>query len=507
MALNYDVVERDFNILNALFETVIGHMKDGSPFWEDFLMKSSKFQAQLKTTMHASNAFLDSFQKIADLATNSKGITKDVGSSLTRLCMRQRAIEAKMRHFTSAMLECLVEPLTDKLDEWKKKVFILEKEHNKDNKKFRCDLKKKCVESLHLYKKLSKRTVHQTAHFDSTTTSSSSSSASMRRSNDELANKYENSVQEVKDLCMLFEETEKQHLRFAMMQERDQFCDLFTCVKPMLEHELAMLDEATHLADVVQSLCKSTSEPYALPHLTSLKIEQILSDNVKAIHPSEYASFHKTLSDKNFASPLSHSSSPDSRKSSVCSLTSYSSAESSNSNSLDNFNIDSSLRYIKLNEIAFGKMVNGGGGLKASQGDGAGDEVRHTLAGLPHHPHHAKTRSAITFHTYEPRDADKLSLQLEFEPLKAPGACDATRSQSMRYAAGSNQSSMASLSDARQLAAHEIFGASPQRNQLTPNRIRSSTLPIGVLVSFGFFGKGFGVKNVFNTKTHNCFIL
>ena len=29
------------------------------------------------------------------------------------------------------MLECLVEPLTDKLDEWKKKVFILEKEHNK----------------------------------------------------------------------------------------------------------------------------------------------------------------------------------------------------------------------------------------------------------------------------------------------------------------------------------------------------------------------------------------
>ena len=54
-----------------------------------------------RSTLFASNAFLESFQKIADLATNNtNGITKDIGALLTRLCIRHRAIESKFKQFT-----------------------------------------------------------------------------------------------------------------------------------------------------------------------------------------------------------------------------------------------------------------------------------------------------------------------------------------------------------------------------------------------------------------------
>ncbi|KAM7384854.1 hypothetical protein PAMA_011962 [Pampus argenteus] len=42
------------------------------PVWDDFISKASKLQSQLRTTVVAVAAFLDAFQKVADLATNSR---------------------------------------------------------------------------------------------------------------------------------------------------------------------------------------------------------------------------------------------------------------------------------------------------------------------------------------------------------------------------------------------------------------------------------------------------
>ncbi|GLD74013.1 metastasis suppressor protein 1-like protein, partial [Lates japonicus] len=51
----------------------VQHRVKGSyPVWDDFISKASKLQSQLRTTVVAVAAFLDAFQKVADLATNSR---------------------------------------------------------------------------------------------------------------------------------------------------------------------------------------------------------------------------------------------------------------------------------------------------------------------------------------------------------------------------------------------------------------------------------------------------
>ncbi|MEQ2301123.1 Protein MTSS 2 [Ameca splendens] len=43
------------------------------PVWEDFSAKATKLHSQLRTTVLATVAFLDAFQKVADMATNTRG--------------------------------------------------------------------------------------------------------------------------------------------------------------------------------------------------------------------------------------------------------------------------------------------------------------------------------------------------------------------------------------------------------------------------------------------------
>ncbi|XP_008303830.1 metastasis suppressor protein 1-like [Stegastes partitus] len=67
------VIEKECSALGGLFQTVIGDMKSSYPIWEDFINKAGKLQSQLRATVVAVAAFLDAFQKVADLATNSRG--------------------------------------------------------------------------------------------------------------------------------------------------------------------------------------------------------------------------------------------------------------------------------------------------------------------------------------------------------------------------------------------------------------------------------------------------
>lgn len=66
-------IERDCNAISNLFQVIINDMKGSSGNWEDLVIKATKFHTQLKATITASTAFLDAFQRIADLATSTRG--------------------------------------------------------------------------------------------------------------------------------------------------------------------------------------------------------------------------------------------------------------------------------------------------------------------------------------------------------------------------------------------------------------------------------------------------
>ena len=75
--------------------------------------------------------FLDAFQRIADLATNTKGATRDIGTALTRLILRHKAIEQKLKSFTNALVEAFIQPLNERIEDWKKSANALDKDHAK----------------------------------------------------------------------------------------------------------------------------------------------------------------------------------------------------------------------------------------------------------------------------------------------------------------------------------------------------------------------------------------
>ena len=70
------------------------------PLFDEFLCKSSKLQTQLRATSSAFSSFLDTFQKIADCASSTRGSSTDLGICLTRMVMRHRAIEAHLKTLT-----------------------------------------------------------------------------------------------------------------------------------------------------------------------------------------------------------------------------------------------------------------------------------------------------------------------------------------------------------------------------------------------------------------------
>ncbi|KAM9390563.1 protein MTSS 1-like [Salvelinus alpinus] len=84
------------------------------------------------------------------------GGTRDIGSALTRMCMRHRSIEAKLRDFSMAFMDCMINPLQDQMEEWKRGTNTLDKDHAKEYKKVRSEIKKKSLDTLKLQKKAKK---------------------------------------------------------------------------------------------------------------------------------------------------------------------------------------------------------------------------------------------------------------------------------------------------------------------------------------------------------------
>ncbi|XP_036919570.1 protein MTSS 2 isoform X6 [Sturnira hondurensis] len=278
-----ETAEKECGALGGLFQAIVNDMKSSYPIWEDFNSKATKLHSQLRTTVLAAVAFLDAFQKVADMATNTRGATRDIGSALTRMCMRHRSIETKLRQFTNALLESLINPLQERIEDWKKSVNQLDKDHAKEYKRARHEIKKKSSDTLKLQKKA-------------------------RKGKGDLQPQLDSALQDVNDMYLLLEETEKQAVRRALIEERGRFCTFITFLQPVVNGELTMLGEITHLQGIIDDLVVLTAEPHKLPPAS----EQVIKD----LKGSDYSWSYQT--------PPSSPSSSSSRKSSMCSAPSSS---------------------------------------------------------------------------------------------------------------------------------------------------------------------------------------
>uniref|UniRef100_A0A8B9L4V1 MTSS I-BAR domain containing 1 n=1 Tax=Astyanax mexicanus TaxID=7994 RepID=A0A8B9L4V1_ASTMX len=286
------VMERECSALGGLFQTVITDMKGSYPVWEDFISKAGKLQAQLRTTVVALAAFLDAFQKVADLATGSRGGTRDIGSALTRMCMRHRSIEAKLRQFSMVFVDSLINPLQEQMEEWKRVANTMDKDHAKEYKRARQEIKKKSSDTLKLQKKA-------------------------KKGRGDLQPQVDSALQGVSDKYASLQETERQAVRKALIEERGRFCTFVTMLRPAIEEEVCMLGEVTHLQSISDDLRSLTMDPHKLPSSS----EQVIAD----LKGSECSWSYQT--------PPS-SPSTTSRKSSMCSsLNSVNSSDSRSSSS------------------------------------------------------------------------------------------------------------------------------------------------------------------------------
>ncbi|XP_012496994.1 PREDICTED: MTSS1-like protein isoform X2 [Propithecus coquereli] len=215
----------------------------------------------------------------------SPGATRDIGSALTRMCMRHRSIETKLRQFTNALLESLINPLQERIEDWKKSANQLDKDHAKEYKRARHEIKKKSSDTLKLQKKA-------------------------RKGKGDLQPQLDSALQDVNDMYLLLEETEKQAVRRALIEERGRFCTFITFLQPVVNGELTMLGEITHLQGIIDDLVVLTAEPHKLPPAS----EQVIKD----LKGSDYSWSYQT--------PPSSPSSSNSRKSSMCSAPSSSSS-------------------------------------------------------------------------------------------------------------------------------------------------------------------------------------
>uniref|UniRef100_A0A023F285 Putative cdna sequence n=1 Tax=Triatoma infestans TaxID=30076 RepID=A0A023F285_TRIIF len=284
-------IEREYSALGGLFNQIMSDMKNGTPLWEDLVVKATKLHSCLRATLNAISSYLDAFQKIADAATNTRGATKEIGTALTRICLRHKAVEARMRMFTSAIMDCLVIPLQEKLEDWKKALVNLDKEHAKDYKRARSELKKRSTDTLRLQKKA-------------------------KKGSKELQRRVECSLQDMTERKLVLEEIEKKAVRCALIEERSRFCLLVAFLKPVVDEEVAMLSELSHLQEVVDQLEKHSADPHTLPPASEQVINDIKSTESWAVQ-----------------SPPSSPGSLGSRKSSMCSISSLTSSSSGSSKS------------------------------------------------------------------------------------------------------------------------------------------------------------------------------
>uniref|UniRef100_H3BI23 MTSS I-BAR domain containing 1 n=1 Tax=Latimeria chalumnae TaxID=7897 RepID=H3BI23_LATCH len=91
---------------------------------------------------------------------------------------------------------------------------------------------------------------------------------------DDVRMQLDSALQDVNEKYLLLEETEKTAVCRALIEERGRFCTFVTMLKPVLDEEIGMLGEVTHLQTILEDLINLTAEPSKLPPTS----EQVILD-------------------------------------------------------------------------------------------------------------------------------------------------------------------------------------------------------------------------------------
>ncbi|KAL8194578.1 UNVERIFIED_CONTAM: MTSS1-like protein, partial [Gekko kuhli] len=255
--------------------------------------------------------------------------TRDIGSALTRMCMRHRSIEAKLRQFTNALMESLINPLQDRIEDWKKTANQLDKDHAKEYKRARHEIKKKSSDTLKLQKKARKARAippsqgrclrhHslfivllpqleriQKLQLFYVCAAGTEKISGVHQGGRGTCSRSWTTLSRTSAICISsWKRRKKQAVRKALIEERGRFCTFIAYLQPVVNGEITMLGEITHLQGIIDDLVVLTAEPHKLPPAS----EQVIKD----LKGSDYSWSYQT--------PPSSPSSSGSRKSSMCSL-------------------------------------------------------------------------------------------------------------------------------------------------------------------------------------------
>ncbi|XP_040565383.1 uncharacterized protein [Lepeophtheirus salmonis] len=319
---SFEIVDRECSALGGLFQLVVNDMKTGVPYYEEFVNRAAKLHSQLKNTILSLGTFLDAFQKIADAATNARGGTREIGACLTRIVIRHKAMESRLKTLCSALLDCMILPLQDKIEDWKKTGSLLDKEHAKDYKKNRSEYKKKSENYARLQKKHKKNP------------SKGSSNGNCNNNSNSI---LESSLMEVNKQMKVLEDTEKNAVRKVLTEERLRYCTLVACLKPLIDEEVFMVSEFQQLEEISKKVSNATEDPFKLPPAS----EQVITDIISTKNGEP--KFH-------FTTPPSSPSSLGSRKSSMCSISSAGSSAGSPSHQSVSANSKNNIRHRSLSQ-------------------------------------------------------------------------------------------------------------------------------------------------------------
>lgn len=206
-------------------------------------------------------------------------------------------------------------PLQEKLEDWKKTLINLDKEHAKEYKKAKAELKKRSTDTLRLQKKKARKGVVPPSHVGGHNQMIMSVQGNRIDDDAELNRLLESSAAVVQEKRVSLEETERKAVRAGLLEERGRFCHFARLLKPVLDEEIAMLMELTHLQEVSDQLERHAVAPYDLPAAS----EQVITDLKGRESRTQWALA---------TPPSSPSLSLGSRKSSMCSISSLTSSSS-----------------------------------------------------------------------------------------------------------------------------------------------------------------------------------
>lgn len=204
------------------------------------------------------------------------------------------------------MLDSFILPLQDRVEEWKRLITQMDKDHSKELKR------------LKQFKKQQKQSTENGRNgstFSNTTFRIKRNSRSkMKTDFGRVGSMYDLSrlfdTMEPKEKYFMLEEVERNYVRRALIEERSHYCLFFNFLRPVIEEQISMLQEVTHLEEVLSALAELTKDPYHLPPAS----ESLLTK----LHLNESTSLDQVYGE--LESPLYRS-----RKSSISSITSINS--------------------------------------------------------------------------------------------------------------------------------------------------------------------------------------